>query len=78
MIGAMPTPAPDLTATEAAEKYGLSRRSLQNLASVGKIPARKVGITYLLDGEAVRLYAAVVAARRTFDTYVRDANKAAL
>lgn len=67
-------PAPDtgdLTASEAAARYpGLSKRSLQNAAAVGKIPARKVGTTYLLDGEAVRLYAAMVAARRELDEYV--------
>ncbi|QEA10813.1 excisionase [Mycobacterium phage Weirdo19] len=72
MIVAMPPPAPDLTATEAAQKHGLSKRSLQHLASTGKIPARKVGATYLLDGEAVRLYAEVVAARRRLDDYVSE------
>jgi hypothetical protein len=70
----MPSPAldhGDVTATEAANRYpGLSKRSLQNAAAVGKIPARKVGTTYLLDGEAVRLYAEMVAARRRLDASV--------
>lgn len=67
----MPATTPDLTATEAAAKYPrLSRRSLQNAALLGKIPARKVGRTYLLDGQAVALYAAVQDARHEFDQYV--------
>lgn len=64
-----PLPA-ELTVAEAAEKYGISKRSIARAAERGLIPHRRMGVLYVLDAEAVRLYAAVHEARRALDEYV--------
>lgn len=77
MMAAMSTPtAPpptEATIAEAAEKYGVVRRSLQRAVERGKIPARKIGNLYLVDCEAVRLFAAIADAKRALAEYTGQA-----
>jgi excisionase family DNA binding protein len=69
----MPDSDAEITVTQAAEKYGVSNRSIQRAVERGDIPARRIGNLYLLDAEGVRLYAAVHDARRKLADYVADA-----
>lgn len=65
-----PTEAPtELTVTEAADKYGIEKRSLHKAIERGQIPARKIGPLYIVDAEAARLYGEIFKARRALDTY---------
>lgn len=70
------TPAqPDeITVTKAATTYNVSKRTLQALAVSGRIPARLVGKTYLLDHQAVRLYAQARQATRDLNDYAQAAS----
>lgn len=58
------------TVTEAAEFYEIPRRTVQNAVQNGIVPGRLIGKTWVLDGEAMRLYAEVHKARRALDQYV--------
>lgn len=58
-----------LSIAEAAERYGVNRRSLQRNVERGIIPARKFANVYAVDPEAVRLYAVMVKARDALATY---------
>ncbi|MBE5453417.1 hypothetical protein E3G52_000281 [Mycobacteroides abscessus] len=69
------TKEPDeITVAQAATTYGVSKRTLQALAVSGRIPARLVGKTYLLDHQAVRLYAEARQATRALNDYAQAAS----
>ncbi|QFG06036.1 recombination directionality factor [Mycobacterium phage Mercurio] len=79
MIAHMDTPTPtetpptEATIAEAAEKFGIVRRSLQRAVERGKIPARKIGNLYVVDLEAVRLFAEIAKAKRALADYTGQA-----
>ncbi|WP_064285524.1 helix-turn-helix domain-containing protein, partial [Mycolicibacterium iranicum] len=60
----------ELTITQAAETFGVPRRSIARAAERGQIPSDRIGNLVVVDREAVRLYAAVFEARRRLDEYV--------
>lgn len=62
----MPT---ELTIAEAAEKYGVNRRTLQRATERGRIPSRKIANVYVVDAEAVRLFGEIVKAREALSAY---------
>lgn len=66
-------PANELTIAEAAEKFDVVRRSLQRAVERGKIPARKIGNLYVVDLEAVRLFAEIAKAKRALAEYTGQA-----
>ena len=66
-------PAHELTITEAAEKFDVVRRSLQRAVERGKIPARKIGHLYVVDAEAVRLFAEIAKAKRALAEHTGQA-----
>jgi excisionase family DNA binding protein len=68
-----PPTATELTIADAAERYGVNRRSLQRAVERGKIPSRMFANMYLVDPEAVRLYAEIVKARHALATYTGTA-----
>lgn len=47
----------EITISQGAETYDIPRRSLSRAAERGQIPYRRIGSLYVLDAEAVRLYA---------------------
>ena len=59
----------ELTIADAAERYGVNRRTLQKATERGDIPGRKLAGIYLVDAEAVRLFAAIRKARTELDDY---------
>ncbi|SIG30151.1 helix-turn-helix domain-containing protein [Mycobacteroides abscessus] len=68
------TTADEITVSKAATLYDVSKRTLQALAVSGRIPARLVGKTYLLDHQAVRLYAQARQATRDLNDYAQAAS----
>lgn len=66
----MNEPVEELTIAEAAERYGVNRRTLQKATERGDIPARKLAGAYLVDTEAVRLFAAIKKARTALGDYL--------
>ena len=66
-------PANELTIAEAAEKFDVVRRSLQRAVERGKIPARKIGHLYVVDAEAVRLFAEIAKAKRALAEHTGQA-----
>lgn len=63
-------PTEELTIADAAERYGVNRRTLQKVTERGDIPARKLAGAYLVDAEAVRLYAEIAKARQALADYI--------
>lgn len=60
----------EITVSEALATFpDIPKRSLQHAASKGLIPGRREGNKFLLDGEAVRLYAVAHQARRDLEQY---------
>lgn len=62
-------PTEELTIADAAEKYGVNRRTLQRATERGTIPSRMFAGRYLVDAEAVRLFGEIVKAREALSTY---------
>jgi len=66
----MPEPASEITVTDASDTYGIGKRTLHRAVERGDIPSRRIGNLYLLDPEAVRLYAEIHKARRALADYL--------
>lgn len=64
-----PTIDDGLTIADAAEKYGVNRRTLQRATERGTIPSRMIAGRYLVDGEAVRLFSEIGKARAALAAY---------
>lgn len=62
-------PPEELTIANAAEKYGVNRRTLQRATERGTIPSRMVDGRYYVDGEAVRLFGEIGKARDALSAY---------
>lgn len=59
----------ELPIADAAEKYGVNRRTLQRATERGTIPSRMFAGRYLVDVEAVRLFGEIVKAREALSAY---------
>jgi hypothetical protein len=71
-------PSHEVTVTQAAQLYSIPNRTIQKAAERGVIPFRRQSggpgrAAYMLDGEAMRLYACVHHARRELQQYVNAA-----
>jgi excisionase family DNA binding protein len=66
----MPDIASEITVTDASDIYGIGKRTLHRAVERGDIPSRRIGNIYLLDPEAVRLYAEIHKARRALADYL--------
>lgn len=64
-----PTEATELTIADAAERFAVNRRTLQRATERGTIPNRKIANVYMVDVEAVRLFAGIVRAREALAAY---------